>query len=48
MNVQKFRNFVISEFVKSGIHCIKTAVYEMYEVYEGWPQLKETRICLNS
>ena len=22
MNVQKFRNFVITEFVKSGIHCI--------------------------
>ena len=21
MNVQKFRNFVITEFVKSGIHC---------------------------
>ena len=22
MDVQKFRNFVITEFVKSGIHCI--------------------------
>ena len=22
MNVQKFRNFVLTEFVKSGIHCI--------------------------
>ena len=22
MNVQKFRNFVITEFVKSGIHCL--------------------------
>ena len=26
MDVQKFRNFVITEFVKSGIHCIYTSI----------------------
>ena len=33
MNVQKFRNFVITEFVKGGIHCISNLILFSKELH---------------